>query len=150
MDIKQEYYFTAANGVIGANSAINGPIEPPLAGVVFCVLLLKDSTSAIGHVACDSPGSTEEARTAAKKQALKQVRDQVCEKAGMPPHQRRVLNEKYDLDDKINKLQTFIKGEAFIRLPEAEADRLLRQASYMISYAEVLSERVDAFQETPL
>jgi hypothetical protein len=55
-NIAHEYYFTAQNGVIGANSgAINGPIVPPLCLLTFCVLVLKNGFTVTGESACASP-----------------------------------------------------------------------------------------------
>lgn len=63
----------------------------------------------------------------------------------LPPHQQRVIGEKVQLDDKVQKLNGFIGTEFFKSLPEAEQDRLLRQAMSMRDYATVLEERIDAF-----
>ncbi len=54
-NIIAEFYFTAQNGVIGANSAVNGPILPPLSLLTFCVLVLQNGFTVTGESACASP-----------------------------------------------------------------------------------------------
>lgn len=50
------FYFTAQNGVIGANNAaVNGPVEMPLALLTFCVLVLRNGFTVTGESACASP-----------------------------------------------------------------------------------------------
>lgn len=63
------------------------------------------------------------------------------------PHQQRVVDEKKELDDKILKLDTFIKNEQgpFISLSTEEQDRLRRQFTAMKSYTDILDERIQAF-----
>jgi hypothetical protein len=46
----------------------------------------------------------------------------------MQPHQQRVVTEKKELDDKIDKLKAFIiESPTFKKLPEDERDRLAQQ-----------------------
>ncbi len=54
-NIKSEFFFTAQNGVIGANSAINGGVEPELTLLTFCVLILRNGFTVTGESACASP-----------------------------------------------------------------------------------------------
>ena len=64
----------------------------------------------------------------------------------MLPHQQRVVDEKIELGEKIEKLQAFISGNAmFNQLDWEEKDRLRRQKDYMIDYWNVLNERIHAF-----
>lgn len=63
----------------------------------------------------------------------------------MAPHQQRVVDEKADLDVKIDKLMAFIAGEVFPKLPPAEQERLGDQLVHMGSYSRVLRERIVAF-----
>ncbi len=68
-----------------------------------------------------------------------------------PPHQERVITERAELSDKLDKLVLFIDGpnnqpgKVFASLPAAERVRLARQRTYMADYLHVLDERVDAF-----
>ena len=63
----------------------------------------------------------------------------------LQPHQQRVVDEKSELDAKIDKLTTFIDTPLFSGLPEAEQERLVRQLHYMGHYTAVLGERIAAF-----
>lgn len=65
----------------------------------------------------------------------------------MEVHQERVITEKADLDEKLEKLRTFFTTPLFGGLDSAEQDRLSRQFSYMCSYSAVLEERIAAFAE---
>lgn len=66
---------------------------------------------------------------------------------GLPPHQQRVAEEKYELDLKLGKLMAFFQTEIFSSLPEAERSRLRNQARFMDGYSAVLEERIEAFGE---
>ena len=63
------------------------------------------------------------------------------------PHQQRVVDERTELDAKIEKLSAFIVGEIFKRLSEDEQSRMVRQKSAMSEYSDVLSDRIAAFTE---
>ena len=63
----------------------------------------------------------------------------------MQPHQERVVAEKRDLDDKIQKLTAFIGGTIFANLPDDERSRLSIQLQHMNGYSEILSQRIAAF-----
>ena len=65
--------------------------------------------------------------------------------ADLPPHQQRVLDEKRELDDRLQKLVAFFSNPIFHGLPESEQIRLERQAVAMRTYSEILSERIAAF-----
>jgi hypothetical protein len=63
----------------------------------------------------------------------------------MQPHQQRVVDEKSELSDKTQKLETFIGGSIYANLPDAEQTRLSRQFLIMQLYEQVLSERIANF-----
>jgi hypothetical protein len=68
----------------------------------------------------------------------------------MQPHQQRVVDEKSDLDGRIEKLATFIGdigefGPIFRTLPDAERMRLYHQYRVMRELSDVLGERIAAF-----
>lgn len=63
----------------------------------------------------------------------------------LQPHQRRVVIEKAELDEKLMKLRAFFGTEIFAELDDAEMDRLQRQADCMSAYSDVLGERITAF-----
>jgi hypothetical protein len=64
----------------------------------------------------------------------------------MQPHQLRVVFEKTDLDEKLNKLKLFISGTVFSALEPAEQLRLVRQARIMEEYSSILEERIANFK----
>lgn len=61
------------------------------------------------------------------------------------PYQERVIKEKSELDDKLSRLRPFIGSPKFVELPDAEQQRLIKQAKLMELYSEVLAERIAAF-----
>jgi len=63
----------------------------------------------------------------------------------MQAHQERVVNEKKELDEKREKLGTFIEGKIFQTLSPEERNRLERQAIAMTTYSTILGERIAAF-----
>jgi hypothetical protein len=63
----------------------------------------------------------------------------------MQPHQQRVVEEKAELDNKIQKLNAFFHSSIFSSLPEAEKDRMKRQVGVMEEYSSILQERINAF-----
>lgn len=63
----------------------------------------------------------------------------------MEPHQQRVMDEKADLSDKLDKLETFHGGPIYAKLSPAEQCRLTRQKLIMELYEQVLCERISAF-----
>lgn len=65
--------------------------------------------------------------------------------ADLQPHQQRVVTEKAELDEKLEKLHVFFGTEIFAGLDDAEMDRLQRQAHHMEDYSAVLGERIAAF-----
>lgn len=64
----------------------------------------------------------------------------------MPPHQQRVINELFELEEKLNNLRTFIQSNpVFSTLDVAEQGRLTQQSEIMAKYAQILDERINAF-----
>jgi hypothetical protein len=65
----------------------------------------------------------------------------------MQPYQKRVVEEKEQLDEKIKKLQFFIvEGDIFPNLPTTEKRRLHDQLEIMRRLSMVLLERIEAFE----
>ena len=64
----------------------------------------------------------------------------------LEPHQYRLLNERADLRDKLEKLLAFINCPAFPNVDPAERERLIRQSDLMGSYLNILNERVAAIE----
>jgi hypothetical protein len=67
-----------------------------------------------------------------------------------PPHEQRVLEEKADLDKKIEALKTFIsKSPVWETVSPLEKDRLQKQHHTMSHYSTILGERIAAFPSVP-
>lgn len=62
------------------------------------------------------------------------------------PHQQRVVDEKAELDEKLERLIAFIGSGKYLDLSDSEMVRLLRQSNYMTDYSKVLGERIAAFE----
>jgi hypothetical protein len=64
----------------------------------------------------------------------------------LQPHQQRVVAEKHELDEKIDKLKAFImESPIFQKLPDDERSRLNRQYDVMVEYSRILGARIEAF-----
>lgn len=63
----------------------------------------------------------------------------------MQPYQQRIVEEKEELDSKLEKLGDFCNTPIFQGLDSAEQSRLNRQFLIMELYAQVLGERIAAF-----
>jgi len=63
----------------------------------------------------------------------------------MQPFQERVVQEKAELDEKIDKLVSFMNS-ALAVVPFEEWERLKRQYVAMTEYSLILGERIAAFE----
>ena len=63
----------------------------------------------------------------------------------MLPHQSRVIVERIQLADKVNKLEAFVTGEGSNKLAVHEKALLNEQLEYMALYLRVLDMRVASF-----
>lgn len=63
----------------------------------------------------------------------------------LQPHQQRVVREKTELDEKIQRLTLFKGGEIWKTLPLDEQTRMNRQLTAMQQYSQALSDRIAAF-----
>jgi hypothetical protein len=64
----------------------------------------------------------------------------------MAPHQQRVVTEREELNQKIDKLKAFImESPIFKTLPADEQKRLNRQYDVMVEYSTILRQRIEAF-----
>jgi len=64
----------------------------------------------------------------------------------MLPHQKRVVDEKAELNEKLNKLRQFFLSEQYYSLDREEMLRLQKQAEVMQAYSDILSERISHFE----
>lgn len=62
------------------------------------------------------------------------------------PHEQRVMDEKVELDTKLEALHNFAASDVFPKLSLAEQARLLKQLHVMEDYSSVLNDRIEAFQ----
>ena len=60
------------------------------------------------------------------------------------PHQQRVLTEKAELDEKIEKLKTFVCGDNFISVVKDIQEQILlfQQLTTMQKYSKILENRI--------
>lgn len=67
--------------------------------------------------------------------------------SNMQPHQQRVVDEKRELDEKLERLRAFCSdvGGIFDSLPAEEKQRLTEQERHMAAYSDVLGRRIAAF-----
>lgn len=72
--------------------------------------------------------------------------EQPAPATGLQPHQQRVVDEKRELDERLEKLNAFFRTPTFHGLDGVEQGRLGRQAGIMMQYSAVLAERIAAFQ----
>lgn len=64
----------------------------------------------------------------------------------LAPHQQRVVDEKNEVKDRLDKLHNFINVNPIYReLPVEEQEDLFEQATYMNAYVEVLERRISRF-----
>lgn len=66
----------------------------------------------------------------------------------MQPYQQRVVDEKSELNGKIEKLTDFIESDQFIVLDVDERHRMREQWVVMRMYSKILSDRIDTFYLT--
>jgi hypothetical protein len=65
--------------------------------------------------------------------------------SALRPHQQRVVDEKRELDERLQKLMTFTCTPTFAALPGPERNRLAHQADTMAKYSEILGDCIAAF-----
>ena len=67
------------------------------------------------------------------------------ENSRIAPHQKRVIDEKSELDAKLDKLVPFLSSDTCHSLSFDERSRLKRQADVMAEYSTILGERIASF-----
>jgi len=61
-------------------------------------------------------------------------------------YQYRLLNERAELRDRLEKLLVFTHSPAYQAAPDDERERLGRQVQHMGGYLGVLNERIEAIE----
>lgn len=64
----------------------------------------------------------------------------------MEDYQLRVVDKKKELDEKIERLSTFVSGRNFEALEREERVRMGAQLNSMREYSAILGERINAFR----
>lgn len=65
----------------------------------------------------------------------------------MEDYQQRVLDEKTELDAKIQKLEVFLSTPIFDNMPRTARELLIIQYAYMGNYSTILSQRIVLFDK---
>ena len=63
----------------------------------------------------------------------------------MQPHEQRVVDERNELEGKINKIWEFIGGDIWQSLNKVDQDLLAIQHNAMTAYSATLSARISRF-----
>jgi hypothetical protein len=63
----------------------------------------------------------------------------------MQPHQQRVVDEKNELGERLEKLLAFLQADLYKSLSEQERELLFFQSQVMEDYYEVLEQRIELF-----
>jgi len=63
----------------------------------------------------------------------------------MEDYQQRVVDEKSELDKRLETLTKFLAGEVSATIDAEECVRLEKQQSLMAQYSAILQERIDNF-----
>lgn len=83
---------------------------------------------------------------AAEIKALRErMRDISLPERQMRPHEQLVINEKIELDGRINGLDIFVEDSAFSALPKEQRDLLVDQLYLMRCYSRILAQRIELF-----
>lgn len=62
------------------------------------------------------------------------------------PHEQRVIQERNDLNEKIQKLDDFIeRNDLFKELPSRDQELMTSQYNVMLQYVRILNERIGRF-----
>lgn len=63
----------------------------------------------------------------------------------MEEYQQRVVDEKNELSERLEKLRTFINSERFLAISYKERNLLKNQRVVMQEYLEILIQRIELF-----
>jgi len=64
----------------------------------------------------------------------------------LKPYQQRVVEEKKELDAKIERIAAFLDSEEFNNVEADEQHLIVQQEFVMVIYSNVLSQRIAAFK----
>jgi hypothetical protein len=77
--------------------------------------------------------------------ALPETSPLVARAAHLPPYQKRVIDEKRELDERKEKLEAFFDTPTFAQLDADEQGRLHAQRGAMAAYSRILCVRIAGF-----
>lgn len=77
--------------------------------------------------------------------AVDNIRQRPLPSADLPPHQKRVVDEKCELDERKQKLEAFFDTPTFAQLDHEEQGRMHAQHDAMVAYSRILGDRIEAF-----
>jgi hypothetical protein len=63
----------------------------------------------------------------------------------MQPHEQRVVDEKNELGERLERLLSFLQTDFYKSLSEKEQELLYFQSQVMEDYFEVLEQRIELF-----
>lgn len=63
----------------------------------------------------------------------------------MHDYQQRIIDEKKELDEKLELINFFFDSQTYFALSESEQVRIRKQGDAMELYSQVLTERINAF-----
>lgn len=153
--IASEHCFTAAMGVDMVDPKMTDAKMPPsLHLLTFCVLVLQNGFTVTGESACASPENFdyEIGCKIARQNAFSKIWALegylLREKLSAPVlnFKERVIDELEQLTAKVNALAKFITTPVFAGLDRAEKVRLEDQYGAMMTYAQILVRRIEAFE----
>ena len=125
--------------------------------LTVCVLTLENGFTVTGESACASPENYNEelGNKIARRNAFDKIwslegyllKENLFEETRTPrfSFQDRVVAEREELAEKLEKLEAFENGEVFGTLPESERTDLISQICAMSSYKAVLDRRISRF-----
>lgn len=67
----------------------------------------------------------------------------------LEPYQIRVIQEKQELDQKLEKLTTYLESRHFAELPFDDKWLLREQRDVMKAYSRILGSRIQKFNQPP-
>lgn len=152
-NIVSEHYFTAADAAL-ADKTVAG-VPQSLSLLTFCVLVLKNGFTVTGESACASPENfdAEVDRKVARANAVQKILPlmgyalkQKLHEAKPTTFQERVIQERNELETKINALTLFSTSKTYAALTETEQQNLRSQLNVMAHYSAILADRIAGFK----
>lgn len=117
-------------------------LEPAEAGMLRMLAL-----GCHGRAKACPEGSADRARWDETGDLLARIADAGAPlgQSSLPAYRRRVLDERRDLHERIERLSSFMGSTGWTALDDRERLRLLRQWSVMREYRGILDERIAAW-----